>query len=94
MYAKQQVEEAFEFAAEKLSAAKEKYGSQGILWSSSESFQELFFKNLALAFGSPNIVRHSTSCLTSVNLAFSLTFGTTKSSSNGTDSSYCSIPLD
>ena len=50
-------EEAFNFAAEKLSAAKEKYGPQGTLWSSSESFQEGFFKNLALAFGSPNVVR-------------------------------------
>jgi thiosulfate reductase/polysulfide reductase chain A len=72
-------EEALNFAAEKLSAAKQKYGPQGTLWSSSESFQEGFFKNLALAFGSPNIVRHSTLCLASVNLAYSLTFGTVPS---------------
>jgi thiosulfate reductase / polysulfide reductase chain A len=72
-------EEAFDFAAGKLSATKEKYGPQGTLWSSSEGFQEIFFKNLALSFGSPNTVRHSSSCLTSVNLANSLTFGTVPS---------------
>jgi thiosulfate reductase / polysulfide reductase chain A len=69
-------DEAWDFAAQKLSAVKEKYGPQGTLWSSTESFQEVFFKNLALSFGSPNIVRHATLCLSSVNLAYSLTFGT------------------
>jgi thiosulfate reductase/polysulfide reductase chain A len=72
-------EEAWDFAAQKLAATKEKYGPQGTLWSSSESFQEVFFKNLALAFGSPNIVRHPTLCLSSVNLAYSATFGTVPS---------------
>jgi thiosulfate reductase/polysulfide reductase chain A len=69
-------DEAWDFAAQKLSAVKEKYGPQGTLWSSTESFQEVFFKNLALSFGSPNIVRHATLCLSSVNLAYSLTYGT------------------
>ena len=69
-------DEAFDFAAQKLAAVKEKYGPQGTLWSSTESFQEIFFKNLALSFGSPNIMRHATLCLSSVNLAYSLTFGT------------------
>ena len=69
-------EEAWDFAAKKLSAVKEKYGPQGSLWSSTESFQEIFFKNLGLSFGSPNIVRHPTLCLASVNLAYSATFGT------------------
>jgi thiosulfate reductase/polysulfide reductase chain A len=72
-------DEAFDFAVGKLAAAKEKYGPQGTLWSSSEGFQEQFFKNLALSFGSPNTVRHSSSCLTSVNLAYSLTYGTVPS---------------
>jgi thiosulfate reductase/polysulfide reductase chain A len=72
-------DEAFNFAAQKLTAAKGKYGPQGTLWSSSESFQEGFFKNLALAFGSPNVVRHSTLCLASLNLAYSLTYGTVPS---------------
>lgn len=72
-------EEAFDFAAGKLSAIREKYGPEATLWSSSESFQEVFFKNLAQAFGSPNIVRHPTLCLSSVNLAYSMTFGTVPS---------------
>jgi thiosulfate reductase / polysulfide reductase chain A len=67
--------EAWDYAAGRLTAVKEKYGPQGTLWSSTESFAEVFFKNLGLAFGSPNIVRHPTLCLASVNLAYSLTFG-------------------
>lgn len=72
-------DQAFDFAAEKLLAVKERYGPQGSLWSSTESFQEGFFKNLGLAFGSPNVARHPTLCLASVNLAYSLTFGTVPS---------------
>ncbi len=72
-------DEAFDFAAQKLSAVKEKFGPQGSLWSSSESFQEVFFQNLGLSFGSPNTVRHATLCLASVNLAYSATFGTVPS---------------
>jgi thiosulfate reductase/polysulfide reductase chain A len=72
-------EEAFDYAAKHLSAIKEKYGPQGVVWSSTEAFAEIFFKNLGLAFGSPNIVRHPTLCLSSVNLAYSLTFGTVPS---------------
>ena len=72
-------DEAWDFAAQKLSAVKEKYGPQGSLWSSTESFQEVFFRNLGGAFGSPNIVRHPTLCLSSVNLAYSVTFGTVPS---------------
>jgi thiosulfate reductase / polysulfide reductase chain A len=72
-------DEAFDFAANKLNETKTKYGPQGSLWSSTESFQELFFRNLGQAFGSPNQVRHPTLCLASVNLAYSLTFGTVPS---------------
>lgn len=72
-------DEAFDFAAQKLSAVKEKHGPQGSLWSSTESFQETFFKSLGLAFGSPNVERHPTLCLASVTLAYSLTYGTVPS---------------
>lgn len=72
-------DEALDFTAQKLSAVKDKYGPQGTLWSSSESFQEQFFRNLGQALGSPNSVRHPTLCLASVNLAYSLTFGTVPS---------------
>ena len=69
-------DEAFDYAANKISETKAKYGPQGTLWSSTESFQEVFFQNLGAALGSPNRVRHATLCLASVNLAYSLTFGT------------------
>ena len=69
-------DEAFDFTAKKLSETKDKYGPQGTLWSSTESFQEVFFRNLGAAFGSPNQVRHPSLCLASVNLAYSMTFGT------------------
>jgi thiosulfate reductase/polysulfide reductase chain A len=72
-------DEALDYAASRLAAVKEKYGPQGSLWSSSESFQEVFFLNFAQAFGSPNIVRHATLCLSAVNLAYSTTFGTVPS---------------
>src|SRR5512132_2733822 len=72
-------DEAWDYAAQKLTAVKEKYGPQGTLWSSTESFNEVFFKNLGLAIGSPNIVRHPSLCLASVNLAYSMTFGTVPS---------------
>src|SRR6266536_557642 len=72
-------DEAFDYTAQKLTAIKEKYGPQGVLWSSTEAFAEVFFNNLGLAFGSPNIVRHPSLCLGSVNLAYSTTFGTVPS---------------
>lgn len=72
-------DEAFDFTAKKLSETKDKYGPQGTLWSSTESFQEVFFQNLGAAFGSPNQVRHPSVCLASVNLAYSVTFGTVPS---------------
>ncbi len=72
-------DEAWDFAAKHLVAIKEKHGPQGVMWSSTEGFQEDFFKNLGLAFGSPNILRHPTLCLASVNLAYSMTFGTVPS---------------
>lgn len=71
--------EAFDYTANQLRVIHDKYGPQGVLWSSTEAFAEIFFKNLGLAFGSPNIVRHPTLCLASVNLAYSITFGTVPS---------------
>ena len=72
-------DEAFDFAAGALAAIKAKHGPEAVIWSSTEGFQEEFFKNLGLAFGSPNILRHPTLCLASVNLAYSMTFGTVPS---------------
>jgi thiosulfate reductase/polysulfide reductase chain A len=68
--------EALDFTAQRLTEIRDKYGPQGMLFSSSEGFQERFFANFAKAFGSPNTFRHPTLCLASGNLAFFGTFGT------------------
>lgn len=72
-------EEAFDFAARKLAAIKAQHGPEAVVFSSTEGFQEEFFKQLGVAFGTPNILRHPTLCLASVNLAYSMTFGTVPS---------------
>jgi len=72
-------DEAFDFAAGKLAAIKTAHGPEAVLFSSTEGFQEDFFKQFAGAFGSPNLLRHPTLCLASVNLAYSMTFGTVPS---------------
>jgi thiosulfate reductase/polysulfide reductase chain A len=72
-------EEAWDYTAKNLEQVKAKHGPEGTLWSSTEGFQEVFFKNLGMAFGSPNILRHPSLCLASVNLAYSMTFGTVPS---------------
>jgi thiosulfate reductase/polysulfide reductase chain A len=72
-------DEALDHTAKRLADLKAKYGPEGTLWSSTEGFQEVFFKNLGQAFGSPNILRHPSLCLASVNLAYSMTYGTVPS---------------
>jgi len=67
--------EALDYTAEKLTAIKEKYGPGGVLFASTEGFQEHFFKEFSAAFGSPNHVRHPSLCLASGNTAFFGTFG-------------------
>lgn len=69
-------EEALDYTAKRLGEIKQKYGPQGVLFSSSEAFQEKFFLSFARAFGSPNTVRHPSLCLTSGNLGFFMTYGT------------------
>ncbi len=68
--------EALDYTAERLLKIKEKYGPQGVLFSSCESFQERFFRAFAQAWGSPNLVRHPSMCLSSSNLAWFITYGT------------------
>ena len=72
-------EEAFDYTTAALARIKEQHGPEAVVFSSTEGFQEEFFKNFGLAFGSPNILRHPTLCLASVNLAYSMTFGTVPS---------------
>ena len=69
-------DEALDVTAAGLRAVREKYGPQGVLFSSSEAFQERFFLTFAHAFGSPNIARHPSMCLSSGNIGFFVTYGT------------------
>lgn len=69
-------QEALDFTAERLLRIRERYGPQGMLFSSSEAFQERFFRSFAQAWGSPNLVRHPSMCLSSSNLAWFITYGT------------------
>ena len=68
-------EEALDYTAQKLSGLKEKYGAGGVLFASTEGFQEHFFTEFSAAFGSPNHIRHPSLCLSSGNTAFFGTFG-------------------
>ncbi len=72
-------DEALDFTAERLQAIKDAHGPEAVVFSSTEGFQEEFFRNFGLAFGSPNLLRHPTLCLASVNLAYAMTFGTVPS---------------
>jgi len=67
--------EALDFTAEKLTGLKEKYGAGGVLFTSTEGFQEHFFLEFSAAFGSPNHIRHPSLCLASGNTAFFGVFG-------------------
>ena len=69
-------EEALDYTAENLLKIKERHGPQGVMFSSTEGFQEHFFLDLAEAFGSPNTFRHPTQCLVANNVAFFHTYGT------------------
>lgn len=69
-------QEALDYTAARLRAVRDKYGPQGVLFSSSEAFQERFFRSFAQAFGSPNMVRHPSMCLSSANIGFFITYGT------------------
>jgi thiosulfate reductase/polysulfide reductase chain A len=69
-------DEALDLTARRLRDIRERYGPQGVLFSSSEAFQERFFRTFAQAFGSPNLVRHPSVCLSSGNIAYFITYGT------------------
>ncbi|MGE3276844.1 MAG: molybdopterin-dependent oxidoreductase [Vicinamibacterales bacterium] len=69
-------DEALDYAAEGLRKVRAEHGPEGVIFSSSESFQERFFRSFAEAFGSPNVVRHPSMCLSSGNIGFFVTYGT------------------
>ncbi len=68
-------EEALDHIAKNLLEIRQKHGPEGVMFSSTEGFQEHFFLSFAEAWGSPNVVRHPTLCLASmINGTFN-TFG-------------------
>ena len=69
-------DEALDLTARRLREVRDQYGPQGVLFSSSEAFQERFFRSFTQAFGSPNSVRHPSMCLSSGNIGFFITYGT------------------
>ncbi|KAA3598101.1 MAG: molybdopterin oxidoreductase [Calditrichaeota bacterium] len=69
-------EEALQMVGENLNKVVEKYENRSaVMFVSTEGFQEEFFKTFAEAFGSYNLLRHPTLCLSSNIQGFSAVFG-------------------
>ncbi len=69
-------EAAMDHVAEKLTGIRDELGPEGVLFSSTEGFQEHFFLWFAQTWGSPNVARHPTLCLASMVNGMFNTFGT------------------
>ncbi|NNE42872.1 MAG: molybdopterin-dependent oxidoreductase [Gemmatimonadetes bacterium] len=70
-------EEALDHVAERLGAVRDELGPEGVLFSSTEGFQEEFFLWFTKVWGSPNVARHPTLCLASMVNGMFNTFGAT-----------------
>ncbi len=68
-------DEALDHVAENLLKVRTEMGPEGVMFSSTEGFQEHFFRAFAEAWGSPNVVRHPTLCLASMVHGMFSTFG-------------------
>ncbi len=68
-------DEALDLVAARLNEVADKYTRAGVMFASSEGFQEHFFLTFAECFGSPNTVRHASLCLASNMQGFGATFG-------------------
>ena len=68
-------DEAFDYVADNLDRIIEKYGPEGLLWSSSTDLTEVFFLKLGVFLGTPNFARHATLCLASRNVGYFGTMG-------------------
>lgn len=69
-------DEALDLVMKNMNQVAEKYTRAGMMFASTEGFQEHFFLMLAEAYGSPNTVRHATLCLSSNIQGFGATYGT------------------
>jgi len=69
-------DEALDLVAGKMTAVADQYSRAGMMFVSTEGFQEEFFLRFAECFGSPNTLRHPTLCLASNLQGFGATYGT------------------
>ncbi len=69
-------DEALDLVAARMTEVAERHTRAGVMFASTEGFQEEFFLRLAECFGSPNTLRHPTLCLASNLQGFGATFGT------------------
>src|SRR6056297_115972 len=69
-------DEALDLVAGKMTAVADQYSRAGMMFVSTEGFQEEFFLRYAECFGSPNTLRHPTLCLASNLQGFGATYGT------------------
>lgn len=69
-------DEALDLVMKNMNQIAEKHSRAGMMFASTEGFQEHFFLMLAEAYGSPNTVRHPSLCLASNIQGFGATFGT------------------
>jgi thiosulfate reductase/polysulfide reductase chain A len=68
-------DEANAYVAENLTAIIDKYGPEGLLWSSTTDLTETFFVKLGQYIGTPNFARHASLCLASRNVGYFGTMG-------------------
>ncbi len=68
-------DEANAYVAENLTKIIDKYGPEGLLWSSTTDLTETFFVKLGNYIGTPNFARHATLCLASRNVGYFGTMG-------------------
>ncbi len=68
-------DEANAYVAENLTRIIDKYGPEGLLWSSTTDLTETFFVQLGRYIGTPNFARHASLCLASRNVGYFGTMG-------------------
>ncbi len=68
-------EEALDLTASKMLEVKEKYGPEGMIFSSTHNLSQVQFENLLYGFGSPNYGTQRSLCFNAMITAFLLTYG-------------------
>jgi thiosulfate reductase/polysulfide reductase chain A len=67
--------EALDYVAGKLSALKQQYGAESMVFSSTHNLAQVQFENLLRAYGSPNYGTQRSLCFNAMIIANQLTFG-------------------